>query len=326
MKKLLASIALAGVLAISAFGQATILTPTTLSAAITKVKQKTIVVASATGITAPSTPGVVATDLYIDKELMTVEAVSGTTITVSRGMGSTTSTEHASGALVWFATPSNFFVGSANNAGVGGGYPVQAGGSCTRANLLVTPSINVETGVISDCLGGVWVNGVNDPLPQSHVPSPVVGGIAVTSLTAGVAMPVTDMGCTEIFLPYNKNLTGLGLLNGATASTDDHIVALYDAKGNFLTSNATAGTLAAGASDYQYIPFTAKWFAVGPAVYYGCYQTNGVTGLVHMVDSATGASGVWAGYIGTQTFGTIPPTITVPTTFTSAQGPFYSFY
>ena len=139
-------------------------------------------------------------------------------------------------------------------------------------------------------------------------------------------MPVTDMSCTEVNIPGNKLLTGIELLNGATASTDNHLVALDDATGNLLANSATAGVLAAGASDYQYIAFTAKYFAVGPAQYYACYQTNGTTGLVHMADSATGADTIWAGYIGTQTFGTIPATITVPVTFTTAQGAMIALY
>jgi hypothetical protein len=102
MKKFLTLSALAAFAAIASFGQ-TILTPTTLSAAVTKAKQIQIVVASATGITAPTQTTSV--DLYIDKELMLVEAVSGTTVTVSRGQGGTTATTHASGALVFASSP-----------------------------------------------------------------------------------------------------------------------------------------------------------------------------------------------------------------------------
>jgi len=315
-----------------AFAQ-TIVTPTTLSAAVTSVNhQKTFALASCTGISAPGVGTGTVTEVYIDKELSAVEAVLSTSpcvVTVGRGQGGTVSTLHASGALVFYGPPGAsgpFFVGLANVAGVGNGAPVVGGGACTRNQLLYLPMIDVATGVFSDCLGGVWVSGTQSALPPSHVASPIVGGIAVTSLTAGVAMPATDMSCTEANLPSNKLLTGIGLLNGATASTDNHLVALYDATGHLLANSATAGVLAAGASDYQYIPFTAKFYAVGPAQYYACYQTNGTTGLVHMVDSATGADPLWAGYIGTQTFGTIPATITVPTTFTTAQGVMVAFY
>lgn len=329
MNKLIAVLTLLAALCTIAGAAPTVLPTTTLSSAVTS-NQNYVFLASVSNVNGPSQPvsngdignpvGASWTVLYIGTEAIRVTQTPGTSsqpVYVERGWQGTGTEAHNSGDLVWVATPSQLFYNIS---------PLLPAGACTRSSLSVVPEINIRTGQFSDCLGGVWVTGSGTPLPPSHIQSPVVGGIAVTSLTAGVAMPVTDMSCTEVNIPGNKLLTGIGLLNGATASTDNHLVALYDATGNLLANSATAGVLAAGASDYQYIAFTAKYFAVGPAQYYACYQTNGTTGLVHMADSATGADTIWAGYIGTQTFGTIPATITVPVTFTTAQGAMIALY
>lgn len=76
-------------LAVPASAQ-TYLTTTTLSQAVTTQTQRTFVVASATGIAAGA-------QLFVDRELVTVESVSGTTITVSRTRAPST---HAVSAVV----------------------------------------------------------------------------------------------------------------------------------------------------------------------------------------------------------------------------------
>jgi len=323
MKKFLTLSALAAFAAIASFGQ-TILTPTTLSAAVTKAKQLQIVVASATGITAPTQTTSV--DLYIDKELMLVEAVSGTTVTVSRGQGGTTATTHASGALVFASSPNNFFTGSADNAGIGGS-PVQAGGSCTRTNLLVLPSIDVETGVISDCLGGVWVNGVGTQITNTEyrLSFPDPGVTAYTSInTNGTAVGATTLYCTAFELPYNKLLTGLAFINGTTVTNDHRYSILYDSSGIALANGALTGVTTATASVYQAFAFTAKYFAVGPATYYGCFQDSVGSDTVRMLVTGAQDNRLTKGQTGA-TFGTVPA-LTVPTAFTTAVGPYLYAY
>jgi hypothetical protein len=123
-----------------AFGQTTT-TSTTLSSAITSTYGKTIVVASATGFTTgASTPSVV----FIDSELMDVQAVNSTTITVVRGYGGTRASTHASGALVWVGPPNYFQAYSIT-------------GSCTATNLVNLPWIDTNAGRIYTCdASGRW--------------------------------------------------------------------------------------------------------------------------------------------------------------------------
>ncbi len=103
--------------------------------------------------------------------------------------------------------------------------------------------------------------------------------------------------------------------------TDKHLVALLDSAGNVLATSALAGATSSGASTFQTYAFTSQYFAVGPAQYFACMQSNGTTDNIRMIP--TGTQDTYLTTSKTGSFGTIP-TITVPTTFTTAVGP-YSF-
>lgn len=287
----------------------TVLTPTTLSAAVSSGSIKTIVVASATGFTAGQTVA------YVDRELMNVLAVNGTTITVARGMNGTAATPHASGAYVFVGVPQAFSTST-------------PAGSCTRSNELYLPKIDTKTGYISDCLGGQWVAGDVGTAPLAadwKVKSPDPGATAYTGInTNGTTPSATTMYCSELNLPHSKLLTGLGVLNGTTVGTDKHLVALYDSGGKLLANSAVAGATSAGASAYQDFAFTSVFFAVGPARYFGCVQTNGTTDTIRMAVTGQADTILTKGQTGI-TFGTIP-SLTVPATFTTAVGPFVYAY
>ena len=301
----------------------TILKMTTLASAVTTSSTTQIPLTSATGVTATSTVLFVADGAG---EAMFVNSVptNGTTVGVTRGYQSLGKARpHASGALVFIVPLSN---------GVVPINTVQPTGSCTRSNITYLPVISVglagTAAVISDCVGGVWVNG--NIAPQGNTPYnllfPNSGGTAYTSLnTSGTTLSATTMYCTEIDMPFSKLVTGIGILNGTTATTNNHLVALYDATGNLIANSATAGVLASGASTYQNIAFTAQYYLVGPAQYFGCMQTNGATATVRMIVSGTQDTYLTKG-VTSQTFGTIPSTITVPTTFTTVVGPYELIY
>lgn len=338
---LLKSLAFGLLLAAASLGfSQTILTTTTLSAAVPSTLQSTttagimsvVTVASATGIAAPAgnTSGILNnitnTFLYVDKELMDVRGVSGTTLTVVRGSEGTIASNHASGALV-FVIPAAAMV-------FNGGGPIFSGlsapsGGCTRTNELYLPRIQFTSGVISDCVGGQWVNGDAQQTTRnsgSILYAPQPGGTIYTSLNStGTVLAATTMYCTEIQLPYSKYVTGLEVLLGTVGATDKHLVALYDATGNLVANSATAGQTAGTASTYEQIPFTSKYYVVGPAQYFGCLQTNGTTATVRMLVTSVQDQYLTKGVTG-QTFGTIPATITVPTTFTTAVGPYEALY
>lgn len=117
------------VVLLGAFASAqTSLTQTTLSSALTS--SATIVrVASATGITAGTTL------LYVDKEAMFVNSISGTVVGVTRGSAGTKAFAHVSGAMVLSGPPPAFV-------------SYEPSGACTNGQglFLYSPVINVVTG------------------------------------------------------------------------------------------------------------------------------------------------------------------------------------
>lgn len=313
----------------SNLGAQIILTPTTLSAAFTTASGQALTVTTATpnvstldNFAAPGA-GVVGTGLIIENEYMTVTAVSGKTIRVVRGQGGTRAVSHPNAALVWSARPEYL------------GAKVQdPQGSCTRNQLQSLPFPNAQSGNVSDCLGGRWVTGRLLESPPFRVPAPDPGGVLYTGInTNGTAVGATTMYCTEMNLKGNKLLTGLSVLNGTTVTGNLRYVALFDSTGNLLVNSALAGQASVTASVYENYPFlntastpvAGTWFAVGPAQYFACLQDNAVgSTTVRMAVTGQADQVLTKGTTGA-TFGTIPA-FTVPTTFTTAVGPFFSAY
>lgn len=164
--KLFAVFALALALASSAFGQAC-LTQTSLSAAVTTTSGKTLIVASTSACTSTTGNGVAiagpnltngtSVQLYIDTEMLDVEAVNGTLVTVRRGANGTRPQTHASGATVYAGSPNQAF------------FAWPQWGSCTAANQPVLPIIDYNDQYIENCVNSAWnlvVQGtVNFPQP-----------------------------------------------------------------------------------------------------------------------------------------------------------------
>lgn len=152
-----------GLLALaSAFGQLNTLVETTTSAAITP-SQTSFAVASATGINAPSfSSGLAGSVLYVQDiaqtagEAMIVVSLSSTTLTVRRGVSGTRAVGHASGAKVWVATASNWFV-SVDPLGACSTTAGNAAGD--KIGPYVTPVINLVNGRewVCSAITGTWV-------------------------------------------------------------------------------------------------------------------------------------------------------------------------
>jgi hypothetical protein len=134
----------------------------------------------------------------------------------------------------------------------------------------------------------------------------------------------TEQYCTEIDIPVSYMLTGLAVLNGTTVGTDKHLLILYDSSGNVLANSAVAGATTSGASTYQKYNFLSKYYAVGPARYFACMMANGTTDTVRHAITAVNDN-VLAGKLTGKTFGTVT-SITPPSTFTTALGPYFALY
>jgi hypothetical protein len=146
----------------------------------------------------------------------------------------------------------------------------------------------------------------------------LIGGVARASIGTDGAHVAGKVYFSELWLPTNKTLTGIGFLNGTTVGTDKMIVGLYSSAGVLLANSALAGALGAGQDDFQQIAFTAAYAAVGPARYWIAIQCEGTTHQTQKIAAATylNSTGSVAG-----SFGTMPATITPTTTTTADVGP-----
>lgn len=166
------------------------LNETTLSAAITE-SATTLQVASATGITAPNfTTGAGVTYLYLDYEMMVVTAVSGTLISVIRGIFGTRQVPHAASQGVIAGLYSDF------------------------ANF--TPSVTAfTTGVLQK------YNGVNAPVAAATTitPSGQYFHITGTTATATINLPSTDFLEGSIYVIADAVWTWTTAGNIAVAGT-----------------------------------------------------------------------------------------------------------
>lgn len=151
------------------------LNATTLSAAIT-LNQTSFGVASATGISNPNfTTGANVTYLFCEGEMMLVQSVSGTQVSVTRGVYGTQATSHVSGAIVLAGlvtdfsnfTPSQGVEVPQVNRFAAIGAPVASAATITpTANLFhvtgttATATINLPTnfveGEITVIADGIW--------------------------------------------------------------------------------------------------------------------------------------------------------------------------
>jgi hypothetical protein len=199
----------------------TVVTSTTLGAAVTTTAAGTIAVASATGFTANTTFALV------DKELMIVNAVNGLVVSVTRGADGTRPATHISGATVWVGP------GVAFNK-------YTPSGQCTRTLLQYVPFIvagdrdPLNNGILFDCLGlttaGQWVRvseSGGTPILGTTVASPAgvmtaTGTIFIVSGTAaitGITLPAGWAPGVSLYIVPSGVFTWTTATNIAIAGT-----------------------------------------------------------------------------------------------------------
>ncbi len=211
MKTMTKFIAIFALLGASCFGQ-TILSSTTLGAAVTSTSTTTLTLASTSTMQNRGGANQINTCLYIDRELFGVISVDSSTKVTVQARGASCGavgaagrpTLHASGATVYFAntsTAGNVTTPAATYIGVNIQTISENNGSCTATSEVVLPRIYLYSGNIYDCMGGHWVQ-VNAP---GH---PFLG--AVYTVPAGAIVPtgtifLTDAGTaagTSITVPH----------------------------------------------------------------------------------------------------------------------------
>lgn len=150
-----------------------------------------------------------------------------------------------------------------------------------------------------------------------------IGAVALGSLGSDLVHVAGTLYFAEIWLPANKTVTGLAVLNGSADGTHKLIVALANSAGTVVKTSALAGTMSAGTDAFQEIAFTASYAAVGPARYWAIIQCEGITPKTRRIAASTylNFTGSLAGV-----FGTIPASITPPTATEADSGPIVYAY
>ena len=190
MKRFALSILLVLALAVSGAAQ-TATTSTTLSAAVTSVSATTFRVTSATGFVANTTWA------YVDRELVRVLAVSGTTISVQRGANGTAPATHASSAVIYVG-PFDIF------------RSYDPAGSCTATNERYLPQINQSTGTLWNCVNSKWQGTSFGPLAVSSgwPRTPVADAAYTVKLTDVIVGMTTITAARTVTLPAATGLDG----------------------------------------------------------------------------------------------------------------------
>lgn len=138
-----------------------------------------------------------------------------------------------------------------------------------------------------------------------------------TNGRAGVA---NTMWFSDVFIPCQCILLGVGILNGTTVGTTKAIASLYNAAGTLLANSAvaTGGAVTVGASAFQQRAFVSAYTVDKPGQYWIGYMPDSTTDTVRTIQAATWVdtnTGTVAGVAATAT-----PTITPTTTFTASLG------
>ena len=232
MTKLLRILALLG-LPILALAQQNTLTTTTISSAVTSTNTNYIIVASVTGINAPTlggggitgTQGNSGSALFIDNELMTVISInsSSKTVYVQRGTNGTRAATHAANQLVWIGGDPTWFSGAAV-----GTHPQ---GTCTAANLYIVPDIHILDGTIWNCgsdgfwgFAGLGLDAYGSPM-------------AKTAVTGNYTAKPWDK-----YLAYTSTSSAYTLTLPAASSLNGKVYVIVDESGHAASDNITVTT------------------------------------------------------------------------------------
>lgn len=167
-------------------------------------------------------------------------------------------------------------------------------------------------------------------LKISNIP---LGSVALASVGTNTTDAI-QLWVTDIFVPINRLITTVGVLQGGTAGTDKILVAIYNAQGYLQCSSALAG-LALNGSANTFLELAiavdmngnsiSNFQMWGPGQYYIAVQGNGTAaGAIQTVPAPY--LDICANSVAAGTFGTLPAKITPPTTFTAGTAPVVYVY
>lgn len=213
---------------------------TTLSAAM-DINANVAYLTSVTGVTGLGLNNLVTTYLYIDRELMAVQSVSGLVATVLRAQAGTGARPHVSGAAVLLGPTQHFspFIS-----------PPIYNSAVTPANVAYSPVIDIETGMqwIPSTVTNSWVPGWNNPM----APQPTV----TVASAAGLITPSGPLFTVSGVLAITGFNTPVGFTNAGSFTIIPSAIFTWTAASNI----SVAGTAVVGkALTFTYNVSTNKY-------------------------------------------------------------------
>lgn len=186
--------------------------------------------------------------------------------------------------------------------------------------------MSVQSSVLGATPGGVRTVRVTSPVSPRLCHTGGTAAQVSTDFTDATPV-ITEQYFCEVYIPAPMVVQNISLFNGSNV-TGNVTAALYDASGNLLAK--TASTAGSGTDAYQTIPLatvyqnnngtlitsTSSQLRIEAGTYYVSTQYSSATARYNT--HTIGAFG--AGKITGQVYGTIPATVTVPITFTTALG------
>lgn len=252
------------------FGQTT-MTSTTLSAAV-NATQTTLTVASATNITGPGPNGSNRTVLFIDRSAYFVTAVSGTTISVVRGVkGTVGNAAHLSGATVWVGPDrSQYFVGTATSP------DLTKRGACTATDQPILPVIEIASGRALTCAGtpgrwGVLTAMRVNPADCTFAPTTLTTTNILTQI--GTSTHMVMQGTSNAAAGTNTLTCNIVLPGGST------LVDINTFIGSQTTAPTSVGTATLGSVTYPTASATETASVEAPVAAGGTITTTSPTAL-----------------------------------------------
>jgi hypothetical protein len=203
--------------------------------------------------------------------------------------------------------------GKINGLATDAGFAVGVGQTC----VFIRHSTNVWSAIPSSLAGGVDPVGGQTVSPRTIA----IGGLvpAVSTDFTNSTPVITEVYYGEILVPANMTVTGIAVFNGSDV-TGNVKFGLYDSAGTLVAQTAT--TAGSGPDAYQLVPFTATYAAKGPATYFIAGSYSSATARYNSPPLGAFATGKSTA----QTFGTLPTTMTPPTTFTANLSNVASLY
>lgn len=189
--------------------------------------------------------------------------------------------------------------------------------------------VNTTTWIISASQSTVEVrqqSPVYSIEPPVQPPAFYAGFFAPQTATSGTdATPAEKkLYVTQLFVPCNKRVKGIGYLVGSVGGTNKAIAALFDYEGNKLANSTetTEGTTVGTAAEVQSLALAAPYNLIGPGTYYIGITMNGNTARYRsLVANTASPLGTVTGEISLTTKNVLPASVTLPTEFAAGKGP-----